>query len=147
MKPPLKQAMADTRAVYQEWENHPIERECIGRATCCRFRQTGRMPYLTLGEALVAAQAWRAAGRKAVPDRTDGSCPFLDPGSARCGIYEGRPFGCRTHFCGPAGGPATRQETRSFIRKLEEIDTRLSGKGGINLETAVRSAMEILSVR
>lgn len=138
--PAHKQAMADVRAVYADWEAHPLERHCTGRAECCRFRLTGRTPYLTKGEALVAAQAWRAAGRTAVPDTPDGSCPFLDPTTARCRIYEGRPFGCRTHFCDAAGGPASRKEVRDFIRRLEEIDTRLGGTGGVNLPTALREA-------
>lgn len=138
----LNQAMAEVRAVYADWEKHPLERNCTGRAECCRFRLTGRTPYLTKGEALVAAQAWRVAGRKTVPDAPDGTCPFLDPVSARCRIYQGRPFGCRTHFCVAAGGPASRGEVRDFIRRLEEIDVRLGGSGGVNLSAAVRAAME-----
>lgn len=140
----LKQAMADTRAIYEEWEKHPLERSCMGRAGCCRFRLTGRMPYLTRGEALVAARAWRQAGRKSVPEPVDGACPFLNPASAKCRIYEGRPFGCRTHFCKEAGGPASRGEVRDFIRRLEEIDARLGGHGGVNLPAAVREAMGMI---
>ena len=137
--PELKAATAEVRAIYREWEQRPIERTCTGRGDCCRFRLTGCTPFLTKGEALVAAIAWRAAGRTTVPESPDGACPFLKGG--RCQIYEGRPFGCRTHFCDAAGGPATRKEVRDLIQRLEEIDTRLGGKGGVNLPAAVAAAM------
>jgi len=134
-------AMREVLAIYTEWERRPIERSCTGLADCCRFRLVGHTPYLTRGEALVAAKAWRAAGRRDVAMPTDGSCPFLHPATGRCGIYQGRPFGCRTHFCEAAGGPARRAEVRDLIVRLEEIDRRLGGNGAINLPVAVREAM------
>lgn len=129
----------EVRAIYREWESRPLERNCIGRGDCCRFRATGRTPFLTRGEALVAALAWRAAGRTTVDPAPDGSCPFLK--GNRCQIYDGRPFGCRTHFCDAAGGPATRKEVRDLIQRLEDIDHRLGGSGGVNLPAAVAAAM------
>lgn len=137
--PETRAAMEEVRAIYAEWEQRPIERACTGRGDCCRFRATGRTPFLTKGEALVAATAWRAAGRTSVPETTDGACPFLK--ANRCQIYAGRPFGCRTHFCEAAGGPATRKEVRDLIQRLEEIDARLGGNGGVNLPAAVTEAM------
>jgi hypothetical protein len=127
--------------IYAEWARRPIQRNCTGLADCCRFRLVGHTPYLTKGEALVAARAWKAAGRKNVVVPADGSCPFLHPSSGKCQIYEGRPFGCRTHFCDAAGGPAHRRDVRDLIQRLEEIDHRLSGSGGVNLPAAVREAM------
>jgi Fe-S-cluster containining protein len=132
----------EVRAVYRDWEQRPIERSCTGLSDCCRFRQTGRTPFLTRGEALVAAQAWRTAGRTEVPATTDGACPFLR--NNRCQIYDGRPFGCRTHFCEAAGGPASRKEVRDLIQRLEDIDSRMGGNGGVNLPTAVQAAMDSL---
>ena len=89
----------------------------------------------------MAAKAWRGAGRKEVVVPADGSCPFLHPHTGKCQIYDGRPVGCRTHFCPAAGGPAARNEVRDLIQRLEEIDHRLGGNGGVNLPTAVKSAM------
>ena len=138
---PEQQAAADeVRAIYREWEVRPIERNCTGLSDCCRFRMTGRTPFLTKGEALVAALAWRAAGRTSVPETADGACPFLK--GSRCQIYEGRPFGCRTHFCEAAGGPAARKDVRDLIQRLEAIDARLGGNGGVNLPSAVAAALE-----
>lgn len=131
------------RAIYAELAARPAERSCLGRSECCRFRLTGRTPFLTKGEALVAATAWRAAGRKEVIPAVDGSCPFLGK-NGRCQIYEGRPFGCRTHFCEAAGGPYSRGEVRDLIGRLEAIDRQLGGSGGVNLPTAVTEAMESL---
>ena len=135
--------LAEVRAVYAELAARPIERNCTGLARCCAFRANGRTPFLTKGEALVAAQAWRAAGRKEVVIPADGSCPFLGR-NGRCQIYEGRPFGCRTHFCEAAGGPYARGEVRDLIQRLEAIDHRLGGKGGVNLPSAVAHAMNEL---
>ncbi len=139
-----KQAMAAVRGVYAELAARPPARACTGVADCCRFRLTGRTPYLTLGEALVAAAAWRAAGRAGLLPAVDGACPFLG-GSGRCQIYEGRPFGCRTHFCAAAGGPYPRHEVRAWIQTLEQIDHQLGGHGGVNLPTAVAQAMTVVT--
>ena len=128
--------------IYAEWEKRPLQRNCTGIADRCRFKLVGHTPYLTKGEALVAAKAWRAAGRKDVVVPADGSCPFLHPTTGKCRIYQGRPFGCRTHFCDAAGGPVARNEVRDLIRRLEEIEHRLGGNGGVNLPTAVSAAMK-----
>jgi Fe-S-cluster containining protein len=134
-------AIREVTEIYAEWERRPIERHCTGVADCCRFRLVGHTPYLTKGEALVAARAWKAAGRNDIRIPADGSCPFLHPQSGKCRIYDGRPFGCRTHFCAAAGGPASRAEVRDLIQRLEEIDHRLGGKGAMNLPAAVKEAM------
>ena len=99
---------------------------------------------LTMGEALVAAKALRAAGRKRLPvslDAATGACPLLD-GKGKCLIYEGRPFGCRTHFCPAAGGPYSRREVIDLVRRLEEIDERLGGEGPRALPDAVGAALD-----
>ena len=135
------ETIREVMGIYADWEKRPIQRNCTGVADCCRFRLVGHTPYLTKGEALVAAKAWKAAGRREVVVPQDGSCPFLHPVSGKCGIYQGRPFGCRTHFCDAAGGPAQRSEVRDLIHRLEEIDHRLGGNGGVSLPLAVSKAM------
>jgi len=130
-------ALAEVRAIYRELAARPIEHSCTLRTECCQFRLTGKTPYLTKGEALVASQAVRASGRKVLPDRGDGSCPLLDPRTARCMIYESRPFGCRTHFCAEAGGPYSRKTVADLIRRLEDIDARLGGDGARSLPVAL----------
>jgi len=140
-KPDFVAAEREVREIYAEWARRPIERNCTGIADCCRFRLVGHTPYLTRGEAHVAAKAWRAAGRKEVVTPTDGSCPFLHTTTGKCLIYDGRPFGCRTHFCDAAGGPASRNEVRDLIQRLESIDVMLGGNGAVNLPTAVRDAL------
>lgn len=66
---------------------------------------------------------------------------MLDPATARCRIYEGRPFGCRTHFCEAAGGPYSRREVIDLIRRLEEIDHDLSGRGAMSLPAALSAVI------
>lgn len=135
--------LAEVREIYRELAARPHERGCAGEAQCCRFRLTGRTPFLTRGEALVLAQAARAAGRKRPAPSPDGSCPLLDA-AGRCSVYDSRPFGCRTHFCKPAGGPLARGEVRDLIQRLEDIDRRLGGDGGVNLPAALKWALDHL---
>lgn len=143
--PPLTKAGAidAVRAIYRELAERPIERSCINRTECCRFKLTGRTPFLTKGEALTAAKAWRATGRTRLPESTapDGACPLLDPATGRCRIYEGRPFGCRTHFCAAAGGPYARKEVVDLIHKLEDLDQALGGDGALPLPAAMERAL------
>jgi hypothetical protein len=121
--------LREVEKVYEELTNRPIERCCVARTNCCRFKLTGEIPYVTRGEALLAARAWRATGRKNVEESSDpdGRCPFLSPGDERCRIYSARPFACRTHFCAAAGGPYPRRAVLDLIRRLEDIDRRLGG--------------------
>jgi Fe-S-cluster containining protein len=131
--------LAAVRAIYDELASRPVERDCIGRAKCCHFKLTGRTPFLTRGEALVAAHAMRATGRRKLAPPPGGGCPLLENG--RCLIYDSRPFGCRTHFCSAAGGPYARGEVRDLIHRLDDIDTELGGSGGVNLPAALQRAL------
>ena len=133
--------VAKVRAIYAEVTARPIERQCTLRTECCHFKLTGRTPYLTKGEALVAAKALRATGRTKLAERTDGACPLLDS-QGRCLIYQDRPFGCRTHFCPAAGGPYARREVSDLIHRLEEIDAQLGGDGGRLLPAAVKESLQ-----
>lgn len=134
--------ISEVRAVYAELAQRPIERACNQLTECCRFRLTGRTPYLTRGEALVAAKALRAAGRTRLAETSDGSCPMLQSG--RCTIYQDRPFGCRTHFCAAAGGPYARREVADLIQRLESIDARLGGNGSASIVHAMTEALDEL---
>ena len=118
-------AIAEVRAVYADLETRPVERDCQRRTGCCHFKLTGEVPSLTHAEALLMLKAWRASGRKIVPEPADGACPMFDAKTAACRIYEARPFGCRTHFCAAAGGPYARREVLDLIRRLEVTSERL----------------------
>jgi Fe-S-cluster containining protein len=141
-----RETAREVREVYREMASRPVERNCVSRAECCRFRLTGLTPQLTRGEALVAAAGWRAAGRKSIPalGAADGACPFLRQ-DGRCGIYESRPFGCHTHFCEAAGGKIPRREVIDLVRRLEAIDERAGGDGPKPLPVAVEEVWETVS--
>jgi uncharacterized protein len=138
----LSNTLAEVRAIYQELAKRPVQRNCIARTECCQFQLTGLTPQLTKGEALLAAKAFRATGRKELPDSEDGACPMLKREMGKCMIYADRPFGCRTHFCDAAGGPYSRKEVIDLIRRLEEVDVRLKGDGPRNIFSAVADALE-----
>ncbi len=137
-------AEENVRAVYRELSSRTVERSCELRTECCRFRITGKTPHLTRGEALVLARGLRAAGRRNQPKRDNGSCPLLSPDTSRCIAYDHRPFGCRTHFCAPAGGPLARRDVIDLIRRLEDIDAHLGGNGPRAIEGALADAMTAL---
>jgi Fe-S-cluster containining protein len=137
----MKAALEEVRQVYADLAARPIDRNCVRLKECCHFKLTGRTPYLTKGEALVAAKALRSTGRKTLPVNPNGACPLLEAETGDCLIYEARPFGCRTHFCAAAGGPYARREVIDLIRRLETIDGSLSGTGPRLLENAIRDAL------
>ncbi len=141
-RPVLSEEDACSRvsAVYTELDQRPVERSCTLRTECCRFRLTGEVPYLTKGEAVLLARALRAKGVTRLPQPSDGACPLLEA-SGTCGVYAQRPFGCRTHFCGAAGGPYKRREVVDLIHKLEEVDHALDGCGPQTLPVALREAL------
>ena len=134
-------AAAEVRKIYAELARRPIDRNCLRAKTCCHFKLTGRTPFLTKGEAMVAAQALRRTGRTKLPASRDGACPLLHE-SGDCLIYEDRPFGCRTHFCAAAGGPYARREVIDLIRRLEDIDASLGGDSPRKIDDAMRTALE-----
>ena len=137
-------AVQEVRRIYADLAARPVDRNCVRLKECCHFKLTGRTPYLTKGEALVAAQALRATGRKTLPKNPNGACPLLDDATGDCLIYESRPFGCRTHFCAAAGGPYSRREVIDLIRRLEAVDESLGGNGPRILPNAIAAALEHL---
>jgi len=134
--------LTEVRSVYAELAQRPIQRNCLQRTECCQFQLTGKIPQLTRGEALLAAQTFRATGRKTLPQRPDGACPMLQADTGKCLIYAARPFGCRTHFCQTAGGPIGRHEVLPLIRRLEKIDRELGGDGPHPLPQSVAQALD-----
>ena len=75
-----KSALNKVCEVYTDLSLRPIERNCVRVKECCHFKLTGRTPYLTKGEAMVAAKALRATGRTQLPENATGACPLLDSG-------------------------------------------------------------------
>jgi len=136
-------ALDEVRQVYADLAARPIHRNCVRVKECCHFKLTGRTPYLTKGEALLAAKALRSTGRKALPVNPTGACPLLDAQTGDCLIYDSRPFGCRTHFCAGAGGPYARRELIDLIRRLETVDESLGGSGPRQLQNAVADALKM----
>jgi Fe-S-cluster containining protein len=137
-------ALDEVRHVYADLSARPIDRNCVRVKECCHFKLTGRTPYLTKGEALLAARALRATGRTQLPANPIGACPMLEHTTGNCLIYDARPFGCRTHFCAAAGGPYSRREVIDLIRRLEAVDVQLGGSGPRLLQNAVEDVLRAL---
>jgi Fe-S-cluster containining protein len=144
LKSDLPSLLVEVRAVYAELAKRPLERACTGRTECCQFKLTGLTPYLTKGEALVAAKGFRATGRKELPEPQDGACPMLKRETGKCLIYADRPLGCRTHFCEAAGGEYPRKHVLDLIHRLEKVDQQLGGDGPRKIQAAVAEALDEL---
>lgn len=140
----ISSVLAEVRAIYSELNRRPVQRNCTARTECCQFQLTGLTPQLTKGEALLAAKALRATGRKELSETDEGACPLLKRETGKCMIYADRPFGCRTHFCDAAGGPYARKEVIDLIRRLEDVDVRLKGDGPRKIISAITVALEEL---
>jgi Fe-S-cluster containining protein len=138
----MESALNEVRQVYADLAARPIDRNCMRVKECCHFKLTGRTPNLTKGEALLAAKALRATGRRTLPVNSAGACPLLDARTGDCLIYDSRPFGCRTHFCAAAGGPYARREVLDLIRRLEAVDEALVGTGPRLLQNAISDALK-----
>ena len=132
---------AEIQSIYAEVERRALPRECQLLTGCCHFRQTGRTPLLTRGEALFLAKGVRASGRTQIKPHPDGACPLLGR-DGRCTVYASRPFGCRTHFCEAAGGMYPRKHVADLIQRLEALDEKLGGEGSRPLEGALVSALK-----
>jgi Fe-S-cluster containining protein len=143
----LNEKLEEVQQVYADLARRPIERNCTRITECCQFKLTGQTPYLTKGEALLVAKAFRATGRKVLTQSVDGVCPMFNRENGHCLVYAARPFGCRTHFCAAAGGPYARREVIDLIRRLEDIDVALKGEGPIPLPRAVTDALKQLDQR
>lgn len=148
----IRQVVASVLNIYERHiESRPLPRQCEARTECCRFRLTGKTPMVTKGEAITAAFGWRATGHKRIPvtersESPDGACPFLST-TGRCGNYQHRPLGCRTHFCDPAGGPYPRQHVVDAIRELEVLDEELGGDGPHPLPSGAATAWEFVTTK
>ncbi len=139
---PIKPLLDELRMIYAEIEQRPLPRQCELRTGCCHFRQTGKTPIVTRIEALLAAQGVRASGKKKLTPHADGACPLLGK-DGRCTIYAHRPFGCRTHFCGHAGGPYPRKHVADLIHRMEALDEKLGWHDGSRpFEAALADALE-----
>ena len=55
-----EKSLSKVRSIYSELASLPIERNCQLRTECCQFHITGKTPFLTRGEALLAAKALKA---------------------------------------------------------------------------------------
>ena len=139
------QAEQEVLRIYAEVDARVAaeDRDCQARTTCCQFLRTGKTPMLTAGEALVAGRAVRAHGWKLLPASSDpqsGRCPLLRI-DGHCTIYNSRPFGCRTHFCAPAGGPLPRRSLQDLIHRLEAVAESLGDTDPRPLDAAIASAL------
>jgi hypothetical protein len=115
-------ARLETRAVFRQADALYARTSCPASAECCQLAKTGRQPWLWPSEWLVLEERLLRDRRKVV-QRADGACPLLTE-AGRCSVYEDRPFGCRTFFCGRATGPAAQPV--AAVNALQERLARAS---------------------
>ncbi len=130
---------AELLALYAEAEALLAGITCDASTDCCRFGVTGREPYPTAIERAELARGMEAAGIRlpARPRRgtrlpliaSERRCPLLDD-AGRCRVYQARPFGCRTFFCGRArdasgdGAVLPRLPLQAIGRRIADLSAR-----------------------
>ena len=128
------------RSLYREVDAVYEGARCDRSTECCRFGLTGREPQVTSLELALVKKALAARGgklspkRRALPLSSDAErervCPLLEqPGG--CTIYDARPLGCRTFFCGRAELPSRidRRQLQHFVRTLQALAVRHARDG------------------
>jgi len=121
-RPTRAQALRRLAALYRQADAAYARFSCPASAECCQLRQRGRQPWLWPVELAALENALKRQGRGAPGPRADGGCPLLDEGGRRCTVYEDRPFGCRTYFCGRAsGGRHPLEATNALAARLEAL--------------------------
>lgn len=119
-----RRARDETRHVLQRGSRAWAPFSCPGTAECCQLAVTKRPPWLWPSEWDVLLEHLRRARRPLPPARADGGCPFLDDAGRRCTVYEARPLGCRTFFCGRVSGPSRvpADETNALLERLAALN-------------------------
>ena len=135
----LEGEFAHLRAVYDDVDRATPVRDCRLRTTCCRFAVTGAEPQVTELEVAYLLSRWRATGRRLPSVEPGGDCPMLDPDDGRCLAYDGRPLGCRTHFCDAAGGKVSRASLSAALAEIDALDDARGGRGSRPLTAALAS--------
>jgi Fe-S-cluster containining protein len=119
---PRRQALADLQALFERVDAAQPGFTCPRRGRCCRFRETGREPYLWKLEWELLGQAIAERGGRMPAERADGGCRLLAADGKGCSVYEKRPFGCRTFGCELASGTGRQERER-----LRELTRELTG--------------------
>lgn len=136
---PERHVLHDTRAVLLEADRAYAPYSCPASAECCQLAVTKRQPWLWRNEWRVLEVRLKQDGRTLPPARADGGCPLLDDAGKRCTVYEDRPFGCRTFFCGRIRGPS-RQPVDAVVRLSKELEAL-----SFELDPELQGPRELLS--
>jgi len=139
----LTAAPADLAALYRDLDALFASASCPRSTRCCRFRETGRTPYVTPLELRRVLKAIDRRGGRLPRGGNGEDCPLLLADGA-CSIYPDRPFGCRTHFCGEAMLPQgqRRKEVEALAKQLRSLCERDGGTELVPLTTPLGQAFD-----
>jgi Fe-S-cluster containining protein len=123
-------ALGALAVVYREADAAWAPFSCPASGECCQLATTRRQPWLWRAEWVRVTERLKRDGRPLPPPREDGGCPLLDAGGKRCTVYEDRPLGCRTFFCGRIRGPSRQpaEVMEALQRKLERLSAALDAE-------------------
>ena len=98
---------------------------CPRSTRCCRFKQTGRVPYVWPAEARRVLSGVMRRGGRLPRGGEPGDCPLLLKDGS-CSVYADRPFGCRTFFCDDAILPegTRRREVDALAKQLRTVSEK-----------------------
>ncbi len=138
-----RRADAELSEVYASLGALFADASCPRSTRCCRFRKTGRVPYLWPSEGRRVLKGIARRGGRLPLQGEPGECPLLlsDGG---CSVYEDRPFGCRTFFCDDATLPAgnRRREVDALAKRLRTLSEALGEAELVPLTTILDAAFD-----
>ena len=134
----LRDEAADLAEVLDGLASLFADASCLRSTRCCRFRETGRVPYVWPMEARRVLKGVARRGGKLPRQGGPGDCPLLLTDGS-CSVYEDRPFGCRTFFCRDATLPQgpRRKEVDALAMKLRAASEALGERELVPLTTAL----------
>lgn len=78
------------------------------QAMCCRMRKYYSVELTAEEQGRFLWHEWE--GKKVLEGKPNGDCYYLE--GDRCGVYDGRPQGCKEFHCSPRGGESDPLITR-----------------------------------
>jgi Fe-S-cluster containining protein len=142
-RPPRLDGAAELESVFARLRALFADASCRGSARCCRFRQTGRTPYVFPVETRRVLQGIARRGGRLPKGGAEGDCPLLlEDGT--CSVYADRPFGCRTYFCSDATLPQgpRRREVDALAKEVRTLSERLGEPDLVPLTTPLAAAFD-----
>ena len=140
---PAEAGQEGLASIYEQLGSLFAEASCPRSTRCCRFKQTGRVPYVFPVEGRRVLTAVARRGGRLPLQGSSGDCPLI-VADGGCSVYADRPFGCRTFFCDDARLPLgnRRREVDLLARELRALSEGLGDRELLPLTTVLEARFD-----